>query len=183
MHFAFIGDSTFFHTGIPGVVNAVYNGADDVLVVLDNSTTAMTGHQPHPGTGRDHDGRAGRAKVSIPKVLEGLGVATCGRREPLRFAGGRGGCRAGRGAARRRARGGASSRPASRWRSRRKARSRWIARPVLGCRRCVRELGCPAHVYARGQRRTSSASLCYGLHAVRSRFAPLNAMKGGAGSE
>ena len=48
--FAFIGDSTFFHTGIPGVINAVYNQTDIVIVVLDNGTTAMTGHQPHPGT-------------------------------------------------------------------------------------------------------------------------------------
>ena len=44
--FSFIGDSTFFHTGIPGVINAVYNGTDLTVVVLDNSTTAMTGHQP-----------------------------------------------------------------------------------------------------------------------------------------
>lgn len=51
MHFSFIGDSTFFASGITGVVNAVYNETDIVLIVLDNSTTAMTGHQPHPGTG------------------------------------------------------------------------------------------------------------------------------------
>ena len=47
---AFIGDSTFFHTGIPGVINAVYQGTDITIIVLDNRTTAMTGHQPHPGT-------------------------------------------------------------------------------------------------------------------------------------
>jgi indolepyruvate ferredoxin oxidoreductase alpha subunit len=46
-----IGDSTFLHTGIPGLLNAVYNGASMVVVILDNRTTAMTGHQPHPGTG------------------------------------------------------------------------------------------------------------------------------------
>ncbi|MDO4429601.1 MAG: thiamine pyrophosphate-dependent enzyme, partial [Atopobiaceae bacterium] len=50
--FAFVGDSTFFASGITGVVNAFYNQANMTLVVLDNSTTAMTGHQPHPGTGR-----------------------------------------------------------------------------------------------------------------------------------
>jgi indolepyruvate ferredoxin oxidoreductase alpha subunit len=49
--FAFIGDSTFFASGLTGVVNAVYNNTDIILIVLDNSTTAMTGHQPHPGTG------------------------------------------------------------------------------------------------------------------------------------
>ncbi|MFN2266650.1 MAG: thiamine pyrophosphate-dependent enzyme, partial [Desulfonatronovibrio sp.] len=46
---AFIGDSTFFHSGITGLINAVYNKYDIILVVLDNRTTAMTGHQPHPG--------------------------------------------------------------------------------------------------------------------------------------
>ncbi|MDP4178889.1 MAG: indolepyruvate ferredoxin oxidoreductase subunit alpha, partial [Bacillota bacterium] len=51
-HLAFIGDSTFFHTGIPGVINAVYNNTDITVIILDNSTTAMTGHQPHPGTGK-----------------------------------------------------------------------------------------------------------------------------------
>ncbi len=46
---AFIGDSTFFHSGIPGLVNAVFNNHNFTLVVLDNGTTAMTGHQPNPG--------------------------------------------------------------------------------------------------------------------------------------
>ncbi len=46
---AFIGDSTFFHSGIAGLINAVHNRHDFLLVVLDNGTTAMTGHQPHPG--------------------------------------------------------------------------------------------------------------------------------------
>jgi indolepyruvate ferredoxin oxidoreductase alpha subunit len=48
---AVIGDSTFFHAGIPGLVNAVYNNTKIVVAVLDNLATAMTGHQPHPGTG------------------------------------------------------------------------------------------------------------------------------------
>ena len=54
--FAFVGDSTFFASALPGVVNAVYNQSDMILIVLDNSTTAMTGHQPHPGTVTNHDG-------------------------------------------------------------------------------------------------------------------------------
>jgi indolepyruvate ferredoxin oxidoreductase alpha subunit len=44
-----LGDSTFFHAGIPPMINAVFNNADVTLVILDNSTTAMTGFQPHPG--------------------------------------------------------------------------------------------------------------------------------------
>lgn len=75
MHtFSFVGDSTFFHTGIPGVINAVYNGAKETVVVLDNDTTAMTGHQPHPGTGVSAIGGAAE-KISIPKILEAVGVS------------------------------------------------------------------------------------------------------------
>lgn len=48
---ATIGDSTFYHTGVPGLLNAIYNDADTTLVVLDNRTTAMTGQQPNPSTG------------------------------------------------------------------------------------------------------------------------------------
>ena len=46
-----IGDSTFLHTGIQGLINAVYNGANITVVILDNRITAMTGHQPNPNTG------------------------------------------------------------------------------------------------------------------------------------
>lgn len=72
--FAFVGDSTFFASGMTGVVNALYNEADLTLCVLDNSTTAMTGHQPHPGTGRNMMGDIVE-KIDIVKVLEGMGVA------------------------------------------------------------------------------------------------------------
>ena len=82
VNFAFIGDSTFFHTGIAGVINAVYNEHDMVLVVLDNSTTAMTGHQPHPGTGKTMMGNISD-KISIEKVLEALGVASIQTVDPL----------------------------------------------------------------------------------------------------
>jgi len=47
----FIGDSTFFHAGIPALINFVFNKADVLLIILDNRYTAMTGHQPNPGTG------------------------------------------------------------------------------------------------------------------------------------
>jgi len=80
--FAFVGDSTFFASGMTGVVNAVYNEADIVLCVLDNSTTAMTGHQPHPGTGRNMMGNF-VDKVDIAKVLEGIGVKKIITVDPL----------------------------------------------------------------------------------------------------
>ena len=72
--FSFIGDSTFFASGITGVVNGVYNQAKQTICILDNSTTAMTGHQPHPGTGVTMMGQV-VDKISIPKILEAIGVS------------------------------------------------------------------------------------------------------------
>lgn len=72
-YFSFVGDSTFFASGLTGIVNAVYNEANLTLCILDNSTTAMTGHQPHPGTGHTMMGQVVE-KVDITKVLEGIGV-------------------------------------------------------------------------------------------------------------
>lgn len=80
--FAFVGDSTFFASAITGAVNAVYNQANMTLVILDNSTTAMTGHQPHPGTGRTMMGQVVE-KVSIEAVLRGVGVKTVETVDPL----------------------------------------------------------------------------------------------------
>jgi len=70
---ATIGDSTFFHSGITGLVNAVYNGSRFVLVILDNETTSMTGMQPTPESGLTADGHPGQA-VDIKKLVEGCGV-------------------------------------------------------------------------------------------------------------
>lgn len=80
--FAFIGDSTFFASGITGVVNAVYNEADEVICVLDNSTTAMTGQQPHPGTGVTMMGEI-TEKVDIEAVLKGVGVGFVKKVDPM----------------------------------------------------------------------------------------------------
>jgi len=70
---AVIGDSTFFHAGIPALISAKYNQAKFTLVVLDNSATAMTGFQPHPGIGTDAMGRDAPA-VDIAAVCRGIGV-------------------------------------------------------------------------------------------------------------
>ncbi|NMD37915.1 MAG: indolepyruvate ferredoxin oxidoreductase subunit alpha [Christensenellaceae bacterium] len=71
--FSFIGDSTFFASGLTGIVNAVYNKANITIIVLDNSTTAMTGNQPHPGIPFTLSGDVAKA-ISIPKVLEAVGL-------------------------------------------------------------------------------------------------------------
>ncbi len=71
---SFIGDSTFFHSGITGLVNAVYNNHNFTLVILDNGTTAMTGHQPNPGVNMDNLNLSGYGHVSIEKIVEAIGV-------------------------------------------------------------------------------------------------------------
>ena len=70
---AIIGDSTFLHSGITGLVDGVYNNSGITLIILDNGTTAMTGHQEHPGTGVSAQGKEGR-KVELEPLIRGCGV-------------------------------------------------------------------------------------------------------------
>ena len=70
---AVIGDSTFFHSGITGLLNMVYNRSRGTVVVLDNRTTAMTGHQQHPGTGKTLMGEAA-PQILVEDVARGVGV-------------------------------------------------------------------------------------------------------------
>ncbi|MGD2173807.1 MAG: indolepyruvate ferredoxin oxidoreductase subunit alpha [Candidatus Brocadiaceae bacterium] len=70
---AVIGDSTFFHSGLTGVLDAVYNGSAGTLLILDNSTTAMTGGQAHPGTGKRLDGEDAPL-IKAADACRGLGV-------------------------------------------------------------------------------------------------------------
>ena len=173
--FAFIGDSTFFHTGIPGVVNAIYNGADEVIVVLDNSTTAMTGRQPHPGTGETMMGEK-RPPISIPHVLEGLGVPVwrasafdlAAAKEAVSQAVAHGGC----------VRAVVLEGPcASLVKG---AKPLTVDREAcLGCRRCVRELGCPALSMREGKAQIDAA-LCNGCSLCQ-QVCPANCLKGGEG--
>ena len=175
--FAVIGDSTFFHTGIPGVVNAIYNGADEVIVVLDNSTTAMTGRQPHPGTGATMMGGQA-APMSIPKVLEGLGVPVW-RASAFDLQA---------------AKAAIAQAAALRGRVRavvlegpcvslvKGAKPLTVDREAcLGCRRCVRELGCPA-LFMQAGKAQIDASLCTGCTLCQ-QVCPVNCLKGGAGRE
>lgn len=81
-HIAFVGDSTFFHTGLPGIANAVYNQTDITVVILDNYTTAMTGHQPHPGIGKTMMGIQ-HGKIDIYGVVKALGAAYVKKADPF----------------------------------------------------------------------------------------------------
>lgn len=68
-----VGDSTFFHSGITGLLNIAYNRGSSTIIVLDNRTTAMTGHQDHPGTGRTLQGDVTRA-ISIEDIGRACGI-------------------------------------------------------------------------------------------------------------
>ena len=145
--FAFVGDSTFFASALPGVVNAVYNQAEFTLVVLDNSTTAMTGHQPHPGTGRTMMGNFVE-KISIENILRGIGVTEVATVDPLDHA-------LAVETVRRTA--GLPGVKAIIFRSPcialTKPQSRVTVDPELcvGCRKCIREIGCPALSFSAGK--------------------------------
>jgi len=76
-----IGDSTFYHSGITGLVDIVYNGGASTVIVLDNHTTAMTGHQEHPGTGGTLMNEPARV-VDIEMVARGIGVEHVERMDP-----------------------------------------------------------------------------------------------------
>lgn len=71
--FGFVGDSTFFHSGMTGLVNAVYNKTNMVMVILDNRITAMTGHQQNPGTGKTLMGEVTEI-VDIEAIVKAVGI-------------------------------------------------------------------------------------------------------------
>ena len=175
--FAFVGDSTFFAAGITGIVNAFYNQADMTLVVLDNSTTAMTGHQPHPGTGRTVMGQVVE-KVSIEKVLRAIGMKTVEMVDPLDYETARDTIKR------------VAEEPGV------KAvifRSPCIAitKPVghstvdagkcIGCRKCIRELGCPALIL-KDEKAFIDKSLCTGC-TLCEQICPVGAIGGGRKNE
>ena len=69
---SFVGDSTFFHAALPGICNAVYNGHRQVILVMDNGVTSMTGHQPNPNSGQNAQGPA--QKLSMDEILKAMGI-------------------------------------------------------------------------------------------------------------
>lgn len=155
--FAFVGDSTFFASAVTGVINAVYNQANMTLIILDNSTTAMTGHQPHPGTGQTMMGEIVQ-KINIESVLRGIGLTVVETVNPLDYQASlecvkqtadepgvkaiifKSPCIA-------------LTRPSG---------SMTVdSRKCTGCRKCIRELGCPALILSEG-RVCIDSSLCTG---------------------
>lgn len=81
---ALIGDSTFFHAGIPALINTVFNKSNPLIIVLDNRTTAMTGHQPHPGMGKT--GMAEETEeIKIENIVQACGVKNWKVIDPQNF--------------------------------------------------------------------------------------------------
>ena len=174
--FAFVGDSTFFASGITGTVNAFYNQADMTLIVLDNSTTAMTGHQPHPGTGRTVMGQIVE-KVSIERVLRAIGLTTVETVDPLDYELSvetvkRVAAEPGVKAIIFRSPCIAVSKP--------KGRSHVDADKCIGCRKCIRELGCPAIILdSDGKKAKIDTSMCTGC-TLCEQICPVKAISGGS---
>ncbi len=171
--FAFVGDSTFFASGITGVVNAVYNQADMILVALDNSTTAMTGHQPHPGTGLTMMGEV-VSKVSIENVLKGIGLETVVTVDPLDIEN--------------------AIETVKKVSEEKGVRAIIFKSPCIAivpsgkpyevindkcikCKKCIRELGCPA-IYTENGNVCIDKSLCTGC-GLCSRICPVSAIENG----
>ena len=178
--FAFVGDSTFFASAITGIVNAVYNQAELTVVILDNSTTAMTGHQPHPGTGKTMMGEV-VSKVSIEGILRGIGLSFVETVDPLDQT-------AAVDVIRR-----ASKEPGVKAVIFRSPCVALMKEPktvfggpaqidpekCIGCKRCIREIGCPAIVTQDG-RVTIDASLCNGC-GLCAGLCPVHAIGSGNG--
>ncbi|MCX8130163.1 MAG: indolepyruvate ferredoxin oxidoreductase subunit alpha [Clostridia bacterium] len=170
-HIAFIGDSTFFHTGIPGIINAVYNNTDITVVILDNSTTAMTGHQPHPGIGKTMMGTES-GKIDIFALVSACGVKYVSKvnpfelqdaveavREAVNFKG-----------------------PSvvifeapciSLFKPSKKLH---INEKCTSCKKCIKEIGCPAMSFMEGKV-SIEPSLCYGC-TLCSQICPFDAVGG-----
>ncbi len=149
---ATIGDSTFFHAGVSGLINAVFTGARFIIVILDNSTTAMTGNQPTPQVGVMADGTPGNT-VYIPDLVKASGVRFLRESDPYaldsfistlkeadRF------CRSDEG-------GVAviiSKHPCIMDREARKHQTQYrvtVTEECTGCKVCIKQFECPALVY------------------------------------
>jgi len=81
---AVIGDSTFIHSGITGIIDAVYNGSDILVLILDNSTTGMTGHQDHPATGYTIKGEQ-TYKIDLTALCKVLGCSVGEEIDPYKI--------------------------------------------------------------------------------------------------
>ncbi len=162
---AFIGDGTFFHAGIPGLINAVYNQVDIKVVVADNQTIAMTGFQPHPESGITATGRPTK-RIMIEDLARACGVDHVGVVDPYDL-------EAAKDAFARMLKvDGVSMVIARRICATQAIRAMRPNRPVpyrvdpeicVGCRICLSEFGCPALLWVDEEEKARiDATLCMG---------------------
>jgi indolepyruvate ferredoxin oxidoreductase alpha subunit len=172
--FSFVGDSTFFASGMTGAVNAVYNESDTVICILDNSTTAMTGHQPHPGTGRNMMGNI-VDRVDIKKILEGIGVKMVLTLDPFKLEE----CIAAvRECADEKGVKAIIFKAPCIALTKSEKKSSVDSEKCIGCNKCIREIGCPALCHADGKV-TIDSDLCNGC-GLCTGLCPVGAIGGGA---
>jgi len=74
---AFVGDSSFFHAGLPALINTVYNKSNPLIIIMDNQTTAMTGQQPHPGAPAENQ------EIKIENIVKACGVKNVKTIDPI----------------------------------------------------------------------------------------------------
>jgi len=172
---SYIGDSTFFHSGIPGLVNAVFNNHNLTLVILDNGTTAMTGHQPHPGVDMGSMNLSGYGRVSIENVVRAIGVENVHVIEPYKV---NKSIQAVKEAISHKGVSVIISREAcvllARGQKKKRSRPFYVSEKCRDHRTCMNELGCPAF-YFQNDRIKIDPVLCTGC-AVCAQICPENAI-------
>lgn len=169
---AFIGDSTFFHTGIPGVLNAVYQDTDVTIIVLDNKTTAMTGHQPHPGIGITALGKKTKA-ADIEIMLRACGVEKISKVDPFDYH------KSVEEFKKAIAYNGPSAVIAEApcvARTKKTDSAYKVGRSCIGCLKCIEKTGCPAITVEKSGKAVISESLCTGCSLCFS-VCPVDAIK------
>jgi len=175
---AFIGDSTFFASGITGVINAVYQNIDITIIVLDNHTTAMTGHQPHPGTGVTAMGVQTKA-LDIEKILNACGVEKIYSVNPFDFDAT---VKAIKKAADFKGPSAVITKAPCIFKMEKSARTHRVdAKKCIGCLKCINEIGCPAMTPEDGKV-VINESLCTDC-ALCAKVCPVGAIKEAARNE
>jgi len=139
LNVAFMGDSSFFATGFSGIVNATHNEADLLVCILDNSASALTGQQPHPGSGMTMMG-SDKSGIDIEAVLRSLGLSYVKTIDPMMLDEAIAAVRAAADVKGVRAivfksPCAAIAKPTKKF---------YVSGSCVACKKCIRELGCPA---------------------------------------
>ena len=153
---SFIGDSSFFASGITGIINAVYQKTKITLVVLDNHTTAMTGHQPHPGTGLTAMGEPTKA-LDIEMLLRACGMEYVKKVNPFDF---EATVEAIRGAKNFDGPAAVITEAPCVFKAPKPVSTHRVNDACIGCLKCIKEIGCPAMTPDENGKAVINEALC-----------------------